>query len=122
MSHPFSIMLLDTQSLHLGVAEHAVLSFLALMLDCLHIAAAAGLGSSFPGSGLAAGTFLQCWHLSAVLALLGFFVCFLDSYESSMSLLYSSPMFFFILLMPLLTLSPFSPTLLLDLLHSPKLE
>lgn len=27
-----------------------------------------------------------CWHLSAVLALLDFFGCFLDSYESSMSL------------------------------------
>jgi len=54
-------MLLDTQSLHLlGVAGHAAISFLAL--DCLCIAAAVGLGTSSPGSGLAAGTSLQSWQ------------------------------------------------------------
>lgn len=61
-------MLLNTQSLHVGVAGHAVLSFLALGLDCLHLAAAAGLGSSFPGNGLAAGTSLQSWHCWIFLA------------------------------------------------------
>lgn len=68
MSYPFSTMLLDTQSLHLGVAGHAVLSFLALVVACLHLAAAAGLGSSFPGSGLGAGTSLQSWHCWIFLA------------------------------------------------------
>lgn len=63
MSHSFSIMLLNTQSLHfLGVAGHAVFSFLALVLPCLRIAAAVGLGTSSPGSGLAAGTSLHSWH------------------------------------------------------------
>lgn len=62
MSHSFSVTLLDTQSLHLlGIPGHALLSFLALVLDCLHIAAAVGLGTS-SGSGLAAGTSLQSWH------------------------------------------------------------
>lgn len=45
MSHSFSIMLLDIQSLHLvGVAGHAVLSFLALVLDCLQLLQLLGLG------------------------------------------------------------------------------
>jgi len=76
----------------------------------------------FPGAGLSlyccscwawdlfSWQWFSCWHLSAVLAVLIFFGCFLGSYKSSRSLLYSCPMLFFILLMILLILSPFLPT------------
>lgn len=63
MSRSFCSLLLATLSLRLlDVAGHTVLSFLALVLDCLHIAAAVGLGNSSPGSVLATGTSLQSWH------------------------------------------------------------